>query len=426
MLYFPRILTGVLLLASIAHSITAQVIKSPDDARIFGLEALNKESLLLRPQAKNSIADKNAFLALGKSFFHDVAVGRGEIACASCHGHAGADNVERSIGCDGEERPTNTPSVINAALTPRQGWQGQHASLAAQIRAPVMSPEMTCGEERTWDDLHGELLPKYVLESQEVSTTDSVLGDYALTHEPGLSVTYAELIEMAVKDPLRRRFSTVFVGSIEHYLRSLISTDTPFDRWMRAGTDPKFRRIELIGLNAFIKGQCHTCHFGSELTGASRGGFETILTRTGDNLTVFRGHANTGLSSGQFKTPGLRNVSLTGPYGHNGNIGDTISQSVEFYNSGGGADCTSFASEMNTEIRPLGLSKRERLGLWYFLWSLTSEDVKYRRAPFDGPEVPGVQQAVGAAGQRSALKRFNNLHPRDLGNVETDRECIVR
>lgn len=37
---------------------------------------------------------------------------------------------------------------------------------------------------------------------------------------------------------------------------------------------------------------------------------------------------------GAFKTPGLRNIELTGPYFHNGGYG-TLRQTIEFYNRGG-------------------------------------------------------------------------------------------
>jgi hypothetical protein len=38
--------------------------------------------------------------------------------------------------------------------------------------------------------------------------------------------------------------------------------------------------------------------------------------------------------NGAFKTPGLRNVELTGPYMHNGSMA-TLEQVVQFYNRGG-------------------------------------------------------------------------------------------
>lgn len=90
-------------------------------------------------------------------------------------------------------------------------------------------------------------------------------------------------------------------------------------------------------------------------------------------------------TAGNFKTAGLRNVSLTGPYFHNGSK-LTLRQVVDFYNRG--AD---FSEEnkafLDLDIEPLGLKEEEKVNLVAFLLTLTDERVKFRQAPFDGPEL---------------------------------------
>ncbi len=54
---------------------------------------------------------------------------------------------------------------------------------------------------------------------------------------------------------------------------------------------------------------------------------------------------------GAFKTPGLRNVELTGPFMHNGGMA-TLEQVVEFYNRGGNFE----NPELDPDIEPLGLT----------------------------------------------------------------------
>lgn len=85
---------------------------------------------------------------------------------------------------------------------------------------------------------------------------------------------------------------------------------------------------------------------------------------------------------GAFKTPSLRNVSLTGPYMHNGSMA-TLEQVVEFYNRGGNFS----NAEKDPDIEPLGLTAREKAGLVAFLKSLTDPRVSYERAPFDHPQL---------------------------------------
>jgi hypothetical protein len=85
---------------------------------------------------------------------------------------------------------------------------------------------------------------------------------------------------------------------------------------------------------------------------------------------------------GSFKTPSLRNISLTGPYFHNGSMA-TLAQVIEFYNSGG-----RFSNvEKDPDITQLGLSQQQKEDLEAFLLTLTDDRVRWERAPFDHPEL---------------------------------------
>ena len=125
---------------------------------------------------------------------------------------------------------------------------------------------------------------------------------------------------------------------------------------------------------------------------------------------------------GAFKTPGLRNVALTGPYFHNGGMA-TLRQVVQFYNRGGNF-CRFNLRDMDPRITPLGLSAAQEEQLVAFLVSLTDPRVKYQEAPFDHPELrlpeDGLDmfgtrtiKAVGARGSSHALGTFLNLDPQD-------------
>jgi cytochrome c peroxidase len=99
---------------------------------------------------------------------------------------------------------------------------------------------------------------------------------------------------------------------------------------------------------------------------------------------------------GAFKVPGLRNVALTAPYFHNGGYA-TLESVVEFYNRGGNrrivqpnGDTTGLnqnPSNLDVDIRPLGLTVDERAALVAFLKALTDERVRFERAPFDHPSL---------------------------------------
>lgn len=59
---------------------------------------------------------------------------------------------------------------------------------------------------------------------------------------------------------------------------------------------------------------------------------------------------------GAFKTPGLRNVDLIGPYFHNGSKA-TLMQVVEHYNAGGGAVGALNEADLHPDIQPLNLEE---------------------------------------------------------------------
>lgn len=125
---------------------------------------------------------------------------------------------------------------------------------------------------------------------------------------------------------------------------------------------------------------------------------------------------------GAFKTPGLRNVELTGPYFHNGGVA-TLRQVVQFYNRGGNF-CSFNSKELDANIKPLNLTAQQEQQLVAFLVALTDPRVKYQTAPFDHPELHlpanGLDEdghkrlePVGAWGLLKALKTFLNLDPQD-------------
>jgi len=71
-----------------------------------------------------------------------------------------------------------------------------------------------------------------------------------------------------------------------------------------------------------------------------------------------------------YKTPSLRNVSLTAPYMHNGSIA-SLREVVEFYNGGGIVN-----ENLDRLIKPLNLSASEIEELTAFLKSLSGSNVE--------------------------------------------------
>jgi hypothetical protein len=133
----------------------------------------------------------------------------------------------------------------------------------------------------------------------------------------------------------------------------------------------------------------------SESRLAQEGRFEPLLNAS-PNIPVSANERIT--ADGAFKTPGLRNIELTGPYFHNGGQ-LTLEQVVDFYNRGGDFYQNNI-DNVDIGIRPLNFTQEQKTSLVAFMQSLTDDRVRYERAPFDHPQLfitnghPGDQNAV--------------------------------
>jgi cytochrome c peroxidase len=135
----------------------------------------------------------------------------------------------------------------------------------------------------------------------------------------------------------------------------------------------------------------------SESRLAQQGLFQSLLNAT-PNIPVAANERIT--ADGAFKTPGLRNIELTAPYFHNGGT-LTLRQVVDFYNRGGDFRENNIDNlDIGIRDQGLGLTEEQKTSLVAFMQSLTDERVRFERAPFDHPQLfitnghPGDQNAV--------------------------------
>ncbi len=315
-----------------------------------------------------------------------------------------------------------------------------NASLASQAVGPAMDHLEMSYEGRTWPKLGKKLLSLRPLGLQRVALDDSILGPLARRGAPGLTddATYLSLIQKAFEprlwesaqlvdltgNPLAGRlgtpantneftqaeynFSLIWGVALYAYQATLVSNDSPFDRFMD-GDISAFTSQQQDGMRFFqTNGRCTTCHNGAEFSAASftasgNGGRNgnRAFQRTG----VRPAEEDAGFGGGNFKSIGLRNIELTGPYFHSGGQA-TLEQVIDFYSRGG-----DFA---NNAIRPINATPAQKASLVAFLKSLTDDRVRFERAPFDHPElcIP-IGNNDGEA---------SSLFPRSA----TDRTALIR
>lgn len=274
-------------------------------------------------------------IELGKRLFYDPVLSRDStISCATCHVQSLAftDGRPTSVGLRGRIGKRNAPTLTNVGNRPYLLLDGVNPSLEKQIMAPI--------QEHTEFDFHIALIVERLKRNPD----------------------YVQLAKKAYGEEIDHR--TVF-NSIASFERTLVSNQSPYDRYRR-GDEKALSRSQKRGMNLFFnKLYCAECHSGTDFTNDS-------LTNNG----LYVAYADSGrmrLSELEkdraiFKTPTLRNIELTAPYMHNGSF-SSLEAVIDHYSSGGKNH-----PKKAQIIQPFKLSKREKQDLIQFLYSLTDNE----------------------------------------------------
>lgn len=300
--------------------------------------AAHPNSWYLRPQTAPAPADNAvtpARVTLGKALFFDPRLsGSDWISCASCHNPAlgWSDGLAKATGDGMKTLGRATPTIVNAAFNPVQFWDGRKPTLEEQALGPLTAAA----------EMHGSI-------ADMKRKLEAIAG-------------YRQMFEAAYPgEPIDGKTIAKAIASFE---RTVLSTDSPFDRWMR-GDQHAMSEAAKRGFEVFRgPGNCETCHSGFNFTD---NGFHNIGVKDPD------GHPDLGrynerkvaAMKGAFKTPTLRDVALTGPYMHNGCY-KTLEEVVDHYARGGDVK-----DNLSPDMRPIHLSERQKADLVAFLESLT-------------------------------------------------------
>ena len=240
---------------------------------------------------------------LGERLFFDKNLSADRtLACASCHDVAGSgdDGLARSVGIDGQRGGRNAPTVWNAAFQSVLFWDGRADSLEAQAMGPLVNPL-----EMGMPSL--DSVVERVLESAEYRS------DFEAVFGVGEPITIRRIAQ-----------------AIAAYERTLITPDTPYDRFVNGDLDA-LTPDQLKGMRKFQRLGCVQCHHGPNFSGASLFDARAPLRIFPIYPTPFEseydwtedsGAAEAGSGRGSWRVPSLRNVALTGPWFHNGSVSE--------------------------------------------------------------------------------------------------------
>lgn len=384
-------------------------------ALIRSLQLDNFESLMAEPLF--AAEDQPTARTMGRNIFFDKRFSaNGQISCATCHQPQlrFTDGKARSQALGTSKR--NAPSLIGAAASPWYYWDGRKDSLWSQALSPLEDPaehgsnrlhyaRLLASDQNyrsQYLDLFGPL-PDFDDQTRFPLVSDAV-------NQPAWHSAWSK-----VSNTDQRLVNTVFsnLGKVvAAYERMLLPGPSRFDHYVATldhgestSGSAELSPLERLGLRIFIgKGNCTQCHNGPLLTNNSfhnignlpspgttpdlgrRSALQTLLTDsfncTGpfsqaescDELTFMQ----TGKETiGAMRTPSLRNLGGTAPYGHAGQHASLLSV-VNHY------DEAPEALIGHNEAKPLNLWFWEHRALTAFLQTLDAPpaiDSKWLSAP---------------------------------------------
>ena len=311
---------------------------------------------------------------LGRALFFDPVLSENnKRACASCHRPelAFADGMKTSNGfLEGEMLTRNAPTVINSALQRNYFYD---------MRA---------------DHLEGQIGHVLVNKKEMQSSFETAIKKLNSSEE---YVAWFRRAFRGKEDTIISK--TSIENAISEYERTLVSLDSKFDRNIR-GEENSFSDDEKTGFNVYMnKGRCATCHYLPLFNNVvppyyTRSEFEIIgTTKTGDlqhpELDPDKGRGGlygTEIFMHAFKTPTLRNITLTAPYMHNGTF-ENLQQVIEFYNRGGGNGLGLDVPNQTLPADSLRLTEKEKKSLIAFFNTLT-DTAKMTVKPPRLPKLP--------------------------------------
>ncbi len=311
--------------------------------------------------AKNPLT--RAKIELGRQLFFDPRLSADStISCATCHNPATGYTAPTTtaVGINDQKGTLNSPVAFNRILSNQQFLDGRAESLEAQAVGPIANPiEMGSTHEdvverlagnpvyaRQFEAIFGDLTIDRVGEAlasfERVIVTEPSPFDY---YEQLLPFTRMDEEDIADDDELAAKFADAKAAAEAHPM-----------------SESAIRGRDLF----FGKANCTACHVGANLTDEKYHNIGVGMaadTPEVGRFAVTKDEKDTGA----FKTPTIRNITLTGPYMHDG-AQTTLEEVVAWYDKGGHPN--PFLSD---KIKPLNLTEQERADLVEFMKACTSD-----------------------------------------------------
>jgi cytochrome c peroxidase len=294
-----------------------------------------------------------ALVQLGRSLaFDKILSGNRDISCMTCHLPSLATGDFRSLSIgqgatglgatrihpDGVFIPRNAPPLFNVFALQPLFWDGRIFQDEASTFHTPAGPAITPAMQRVFELGTVSILPLFpVVNREEMRAANGnelalISDDHpeqvweALMKRLGSIPEYRRLFELAYPG---QRFQQMTFAHASNaiggfFVDQLSFNNSPWDKFL-AGNDGAMTPVQLQGAKNFMSARCSICHNGPALTDNRFHNVAVAQLGPGkgdgpDGRDDFGRERVTGNAADRyaFRTPALRNVELTAPYGHDG------------------------------------------------------------------------------------------------------------
>ncbi len=319
-----------------------------------------------------------AKIKLGKKLFYDRRLSiNNTFSCAMCHipeqGFS-SNEMATAVGIEGRSVRRNSPTLYNVAYYQSLFHDGRENTLEQQVWAPLLAHNEMANPSIGYVIDKINRLPEYqglfkkaFNRPAGMETIGQALASYERTLNSAASTFdhwYFKKQKNAISPSAQQGYQ-LFIGKAQcsgcHTLSSshALFTDHQFHNtgigYQNAmGIASASSKVQLAP-GVFVEVDSKVIDSVSENSISDLGRYE--VTQNPDDRW-------------KYKTPSLRNISLTAPYMHNGSLA-TLEQVIRFYNQGGIRNET-----LDNLIKPLHLTEREINQLVAFLNTLTGNNIQ--------------------------------------------------
>lgn len=241
-----------------------------------------------------------AGVELGRRLFYDNRLStKNDLNCGSCHRQQNgfADDKNFSVGHDGAVSERSALPLVNLAYSKDFFWDGRRKSIESTVHDPVVHPDELANK---WTEVEARLRA----------------DEYYSTHFK--TAFGADRID-----------SVLITKALAQFVRSLVSFNSPYDRYKYMGEKDALTSQQKQGEQVF-NSRCTQCHSGVLTTDNSFRNNGLNSTHVDNGFGKVSGNQ---FDNGKFRVSSLRNIATKTHFMHNSAF-SSLKQVANYYSEG--------------------------------------------------------------------------------------------